>query len=228
MFELISSEFVSGKLVFLAAAIQATALLFRGQIKIRILLLIGSMVYLIYYMIAAKEPLWEAMIATCAMSIANIYGLGSILLRNRVKFIPADQHALYSMFCGVEPGEFRTLMKYGHIRKLQHEEFLTITGKVPDNLFFIIEGEIEIEKDNTRFSISPRHFIGEVSLMLGSAASASVSLKAGSKIVEWSREKLLHDMAHNVQLKSAIETLLSRDMAKKVAIGTGREDVLVF
>ncbi|MGI9463591.1 MAG: hypothetical protein ACR2OM_06615, partial [Aestuariivirgaceae bacterium] len=85
MYELTDDLIKPEHLVFLAAAIQAAALLFQGQTKIRVLLLVGSMTYLLYYMLAAEEPLWEAMIATLAMSAANIYGLTARLLGNTIR-----------------------------------------------------------------------------------------------------------------------------------------------
>ena len=112
--------------MFLAAAIQAGALLFQGQIKIRVLLLVGSLVYVTYYMFAADEPLWEAMIATLAMSIANVFGLTTHMLARSMKAIPKNQFALFSMLGGVEPWEFRSLMKHGKIRQVEADEIFNI------------------------------------------------------------------------------------------------------
>lgn len=211
-------------LVFLAAAIQAGALLFRGQIKIRVMLLIGSVVYLLYYMTVAKEPLWEAIIATTAMSVANIFGLGALLLGNTVRIIPASQIPLYSMFGNVAPGEFRSLMRHGQIRRLKEDAVLTSIGEIPRSLYFVIEGDLEIQQGLGRFSIPSRHFIGEISLMLGTPASATVTVKAGAQVVEWRRERLLRAMNRHPKLKIAVDSLLGRDMARKVAVGAGRID----
>jgi len=216
--QLISDLIQPQHLVFLAAAIQTAALLFQGQTKIRVLLLIGSMTYLLYYAFAADEPLWEAMIATIAMSLANIVGLTTYLLGNTVRLIPASQLGLYSMLGGVEPGEFRALMKHGRVRRLTEDEALTTVGQVPERLFFVIEGDIEIEQGAGRFYTPPRHFIGEVSLMLGTPASATAYAKAGTQIVEWSRGQLIKSMARRPKLMVAVESLLGRDMARKVAL----------
>ncbi|MCP5080374.1 MAG: cyclic nucleotide-binding domain-containing protein [Alphaproteobacteria bacterium] len=224
MYGLVTNLLTPDNLVFLAAAIQAAALLFRGQIKIRVSLLIGSMVYLIYYMTVATEPLWEAMIATAAMSVANVFGLGALLLGNTVRLIPARQIPLYSMFGSVAPGEFRALMRFGKIRRLTDDEVLTSIGEVPDSLYFIIDGELEIQQGLGRFRTPSRHFIGEVSLMLGTPASATVNIKAGAQLVEWPREQLIRAMGRHPKLKIALESLLGRDMARKVAVGAGQID----
>lgn len=224
MHELLDQLIEPGHLVFLAAAIQAVALLFQGQVRIRFFLLIGSMVYLTYYMIAADEPLWEAMVATLAMSAANIYGLAALLMANTVRSIPGDQIALFSMFGGVEPWEFRSLMRHGQIRRLTENEALTTLGEVPENLYFIIDAGIEIEQGHGRFRIPPGHFIGEVSLVLGTPASATTHVKAGTQLVEWPRERLIRKMARQPKLMVTVVSLLSRDMGRKVAEGAGRID----
>jgi len=224
MFEQIADIVNSSHLVYFAAAVQAAALLFTEQVKIRVLLLIGSALYLVYYAVVAGDPLWEAMAATLAMSIANLFGLTALMVSRSARFIPANQMNLYSMFSGVEPGEFRALMKRGTLRTLIESETLTTVGAVPDRLFFVIEGEIEVEQGQGCFQLPPRHFLGEISLMLGTPASATVRVGAGAHLVEWQREKLVRAMTRQPKLKIAVESLLGRDMARKVAVLAGHID----
>ena len=211
-----------GNIVYIAAATQAAGMLFRSQIILRVLLLLGSGLYLVYYATAAENPLWQAMAATTAISLANIYGISMLLLSRSVRIIPAHQFALFKMLDGMEPGDFRALMRFGQTRTLQREEALTVKGEVPDRLFYVIEGEVEIEKKTApRFRIAPRNFIGEVSLVLGSPASATVLAPPGTRIIEWPRDRLTKQMDRRNRLKLAIEALIARDMARKVAIGSG-------
>ncbi|MEP3277244.1 MAG: cyclic nucleotide-binding domain-containing protein [Stappiaceae bacterium] len=210
---------VPENLVFLAAAIQAAALLFRGQIRIRVLLLTGSGVYLAYYMLAAKEPLWEAMIATLAMALANIYGLVVMMLSNKIRSIPSHQISLFSMFDGVEPCEFRTMMSQGEIQNVQVDKILTTAGEMPDNLYFVIHGDVDINQGLGWFRMPAGHFIGEVSIMLGTTAPATVCVRSGAQVVVWPREKLMAGMERHVKLKAAMTSLLGRDMARKIAVG---------
>ncbi len=220
----LTSLLTPDNLVFLAAAIQAAALLFRGQTKIRVFLLLGSIVYLLYYMTVATEPLWEAMIATAAMAVANVYGLCALLLGNTVRLIPASQMPIYTMFGSVAPGEFRALMRHSSVYRTEQDAVLTELGEVPQSLYFIIDGELEICQGVGQFRIPSKHFIGEVSLMLGTPASATVYLKAGAHVVEWPRDRLIREMTRYPKLKIALESLLGQDMARKVAVGAGRID----
>jgi hypothetical protein len=162
------------------------------------------------------------MAATTAISMANVYGISMLLLSRSVRIIPAEQLPYFGMLEGLEPGEFKTLMRFGKVRTLQNQEILTVKGEVPGRLFYVIEGEVEIEKNSTpRFCIGPRHFIGEVSLVLGTPASATVAAPAGTRLIEWPRDLLARQMARRNRLKLAVEALIARDMARKVAIGSG-------
>ncbi len=221
-------EFVAqpGHIVYVAAATQAVGLIFRTQITLRIFLLVGSGLYLVYYAVAAQTPLWEAMAATTAIALANVYGLILLILSRSARMIPADQAGLHQMLGGLEPGDFRSLMRFGRIRTLQADEILTVAGQVPDRLLYVIDGDVEIEKGSTpRFRIAPRHFIGEVSLVLDSPASATVWAAAGTQLVEWPRGRLLQEMRRRTRLKLAVEALIARDMARKVAVGSGVLDI---
>ena len=209
-----------GNVVYLAAATQAAGLLLRAQLLLRLLLLAGSGFYLTYYALATATPLWEAIAAEALIAAANGFGLAMLLLSRSRWLIPADQVELYDMLGELEPGEFKTLMRYGQIRTLDEAEVLTVEGKVPDRLVYVIDGAVEIEKGGTRFEIPPRHFIGEISLVLDTLASATTRAPAGAQIVEWPRARLVRGMRRHHRLKLAVEALIGKDMARKVAAGT--------
>jgi len=211
-----------GNLVFIAAAAQVVGMLCRSQTLLRIFLLIGSSFYFLNYAFAAEEPLWQGMAASTAMSMANVYGLSMLLLSRSTRIIPAHQLELFRMLGGLQPGDFKALMRLGEVRTLQADEVLTVKSKVPDRLFYVIDGTVEIEKDAApAFRISPRNFIGEVSLILGTPASATVRAPAGTRVVEWPRDRLVREMQRRSRLKLAVEALIARDMARKVAVGSG-------
>ena len=72
-------------LVYVAAGAQVLGYLFRDQVKLRLLLLFGTLFYVLYYALAALEPLWDAIIASSVLGLANLVGLSS-LLTSRLSF----------------------------------------------------------------------------------------------------------------------------------------------
>ena len=219
MYDVVELVLQPDNVVYLAAATQAAGLLLRAQLLLRLLLLAGSGFYLTYYALAAATPLWEAIAAETLIAAANGFGLAMLLLSRSRWLIPAEQAELFDMLGELEPGEFKTLMRYGRIRTLDETEVLTVEGQVPDRLVYIIDGAVEIEKGGTRFDIPPRHFIGEISLALDTLASATTRAPAGAQIVEWPRERLVRGMRRHHRLKLAVDALIGKDMARKVAAG---------
>jgi hypothetical protein len=207
--------------VYLAAGVQVLGYLLRDQVKLRLLLLCGTFFYVLYYALAATTPLWDAILASSVLGLANLVDLSSLLLSRSAWLIPAEQRPLFEMLGGVQPGDFRALMKFGTMRTAGTEEEITRLGETPDRLFYISAGEPRVVKAGGDFMIPPRCFIGEVSLMLGAPASATVRLPAGAEFVEWPRETLARAMRRNHRLKLALEALMAEDMARKVAFSSG-------
>ncbi|MEP3628521.1 MAG: cyclic nucleotide-binding domain-containing protein [Hyphomicrobiales bacterium] len=206
-----------GSLVIGAGACYVLGLLFKNQIILRILILIGTGLYIGYYYLAAAEPLWGAIYTSVLIGIANIIGFINLLISQSPRFIAAGQMDLYNMLGGMEPGNFRKLMKTGHRRILDSDEQLTVQGTVPEKLFYILSGEVIIDKDGNKFNAGPRVFVGEISIILGTAASASAFLAKGAEIVEWDRNTLLKEMAAKDSFRVAVEAIIGKDMAQKVA-----------
>lgn len=115
-------------------------------------------------------------------------------------------------------------MHHGQIHTLTKNAILTEVGKVPNSLYFVIDGSVDVGQGQGVFTLPPKHFVGEISMMLGTPASATVTANAGSQIVEWPRKRLASAMAQQPKLKIAIESLLARDMARKVAVSASRID----
>ena len=178
---------------------------------------LGTALYIGYYYIAAEEPLWGAIYTSVLIGIANIIGFINLIISQSPRFISAGQMDLYTMLGGMEPGNFRKLMKIGSRRILSSDEQLTVQNEMPDRLFYVLSGEVIIDKDGNRFSAGPRVFVGEISIVLGTSASASVFLSKGAEIVEWDRNTLFNAMAAKDSFRVAVEAVIGKDMAQKVA-----------
>ena len=63
----------------------------------------------------------------------------------------------------------------------------------------------------------PKIFIGEIAFLRDKAASATVMTEAKSLYVSWNQSALRSLLKKNEDLKNAMSSLLSTDMADKVA-----------
>jgi hypothetical protein len=209
----------SSVLVHVAMLGYVAGFLFCEQIMLRLLVLFGTVLYIAYYYYHPSEPLWEAMFVSVLIGLANLMGLGQLLI-SRVMFGLSDEEKLiYAKLPGLEPGHFRALMRIGKIGTLKRAALLTKEGRQPDKLYFTCFGEFAAEKGERRFLMPAGVFIGEVSFVLGSVASATLAAPAGARIAVWDVNDLKQAFAQRPRLKEAIEALLARDLAAKVAEG---------
>jgi len=215
--------FSAEQLVLVGAVVQTMAMLFRHQIILRVTFIIGAAIYVCFYLLVLPYPLWEAAIASIAMALATFYGLVVILVSRSRLIIPDSLMDLYTTMGGMEPGEFRSLMRSSTRRATEATETLTQEGTVPDKLYFIEAGQMWAEKNARDFSLPPEVFIGEVAFLTGEPASATVRVATGARLVEWDAAALRRRIQRNTRVRLALEARIAEDLAGKVARAVNSE-----
>ena len=207
----------TGYLVHIAMLGYVAGFLFKDQIALRLLVLAGTAFYIAYYFFHPAEPLWGAIYASLMIIAANLIGLMRLIYSRIPLSIRPEHEPIRKALPGLEPGEFRTLMRQGALKRAATDLRLTEENVPLSDLYFIIEGEPMGQKDGVPFKIQPGEFVGEVAFMLGDAASATVTLPAGGLYMRWDTPKLRRLIDDRPQLARAFEALIGRDMARKVA-----------
>jgi hypothetical protein len=206
-----------GILVYLAMCSYMAGLLLKNQIALRVFLLIGSSSYIGYYYLYPAQPLWGGVFSSSMIIIANIIGFLR-LVHSRYSFkIPEAHRAIYSGMKGLEPGEFRRLMRSGKIMTADYDMMLTDKGIEPEHLFFVMSAGVHAQKDGKVFAVPANTFIGEISFLLGGAATATSFLPQGETCIRWPKVELRKNLNRSTSLERSFEALLGRDMAAKVA-----------
>ncbi len=206
-------------LIVLAVGSFVTGYLVINQIALRLIFLVGTGLYIAYYMTAAETPLWAAVYGSLLTGSANVIGLASLLLRRTRWSIPRHAADLYQDFEHLPPGDFALLARAGTRRTATAEEVLTHEGAPVDKLVFLIRGAARMQKSGTAAPIPDRRFVGEVAYTLGRPASATVTVAPGADLMVWDRRRLDTLARRKPRLKLAFDAALSRDMAAKVADG---------
>ncbi len=114
------------------------------------------------------------------------------------------------------PGQFRKLLKGTLWQKSNAPILLTEEGKKPDSLFFVLKGDVSMEKRGERRIIPSNTFIGEVAYLQKGPASARVDVAGESLIAKWSHEFLAKLFEKDQDLKSAFTSMMATDLASKL------------
>lgn len=203
-------------LVHIAAITQIIGYLFRDQIVLRWLLLIGTFFYIAYYWLYPATPLWEAIFWAAMLATANIVVLVRLHI-DRMQLAQSTEDAqLYRVFQGFTPGMFRQMMRIGEVATADAEMALTRENQPLDSLYFVIDSGFRVIKGKQSRDIMPGAFVGEVVFLSGGEASATVKIAEGTRYVRWQVEEIRALCRKNPELKLRLEALLNQDMARKV------------
>ena len=217
--------FTPGVLIICAGGAFALGYLIINQMALRALMLIGSAFYVAYYATAAATPLWGAIYTTLAMMGTNLIGMGALAAR-RFKFsLPRAHVDIYDQFDVLTPGDFRLVMSQAERLVLDDAQQITIEGQPNTHLYYVISGQMMVSKQGIQFPLPERLFVGEVAYLLGTPASATTHLVAGAELIRWDLDTLRTTARRNPRFKLAIDAMLSRDLASKVAHAVAMQSV---
>ncbi|MCK8464442.1 cyclic nucleotide-binding domain-containing protein [Aliiroseovarius sp. S1339] len=208
---------LSDILVLAAAGMFVLGYLIINQVILRVMLLIGTALYIWYYFVVAPTPLWPAIWASSATGFANIIGLSGLLLRKSQLSIPRRFSDLYVHFDMLPPGDFRKLMLVAQRRSRPAGYQLTQDGVEVQKLCYVVAGTVTVKKFGNSFTMPGASFVGEVSFLTGNYASASTYLSHESDVLEWDVGMLERRAARDVRFRLALDAVISLDLAQKVA-----------
>jgi hypothetical protein len=209
--------FDSQQIVHVAALLQLAGYLFRDQIIMRSLLIGGSCIYVLYYLLAPATPLWGGMFWSLAFSAVNLTMVLLLARDRRIGPMSDEDSRLFALLAGLSPGEFRRLRRMATRVETPGEQQITGEGQQLDQLYFLIEGQARVRKGTTELVVSGPVFVGEVAFLLGRPASATVLVAPGARYLRWDSRALKQLSLRSPSLRIAFTEALNRDMALKVA-----------
>lgn len=214
-----------GILVYLAGALYVAGLVTINQIVLRLLILSGTSVYILYYATVAATPLWEAIYVSLMIGTANLIGLSSLLARRSRLAIPRAHADIYRDFPPLPPGDFRSLMKLASRYRVDDERQVTTEGMAGSRLYYVISGATRLQKGDSEFILPPQFFLGEIAFLIGQPSSASTWLEPGAEVLEWRFDELRQKCKRSSRFRLALEAAISVDLARKVARAIGPNSV---
>ncbi|MCH8517812.1 MAG: cyclic nucleotide-binding domain-containing protein [Cyclobacteriaceae bacterium] len=202
----------------LAVLFQLLGLMTRNELRLRLLLLLGTFFYIAYYVLVGPAPLWEAVFASTLLALANLYALTFVLLDRSTLWMGAQQRALFRHFPTLNPGQFRRIMQHASWHVLDDDRTICEQGEVPDGLVLLLDGEGVLQRNEKTSKLTPVRFIGEMSFLRGadSGANATVILRAGSRYVMSNRAQLRRKMESDRALGNALLAMFNLELLEKL------------
>ena len=216
-FATVADLLVSKNIVHVAALLFLLGFLFRDQFILRGFVLLGDLLYILYFYFAPDKPLWGGIFWSALFAIANVAMIWLIFL-DEVQFsLRADERKLFDLLADLTPGQFRKLLKAGKQDVAASAIVITRENEPSNALYFVIDGKVAIEKGGRRMVSEAKTFIGEIAFLLSRPATATVTLEAGCHYCAWDSKALRAVLDGNPALRTALSAAMNRKLAEKVA-----------
>ncbi len=205
-------------LIYLGAALLLLAYGIRDELRLRVMIIVSTFVYIAYYYVVSQPPLWDAIITSALMVGMNLWVLSQIMLERTTFRLSEDEKRLFDAFETLTPGQFRRILKVSQWRLADDPDGTVLTREAEPSgaMFYIFDGIISVEKNGRQFRLPEGNFVGEVAYVLNRKTSATTVAPEGVRYIEWDSDTLRALSRKYPNLGNALTALLTRDLAKKL------------
>ncbi|KWV91138.1 Crp/Fnr family transcriptional regulator [Erythrobacter sp. YT30] len=215
-------------LIYVGAALLLVAYAVRDELKLRLLIVISTFIYIVYYFIVPSPPLWDAIITSLLMVGVNFWVLGQIMFERTTLRLSEDEKTLFDAFETLSPGQFRRVLKLAQWRRADDPDGTVLTREDEPStaLFYIFDGIISVEKHGRQFRLPADNFVGEVGYVLNRPTTTTSVAPQGVRYIEWDASALRSLSDKYPNLGNALNAMLTRDLAKKLKTSYRPEDAM--
>lgn len=185
---------------------------------LRIMVVLSSAMYTLYYYIYPAEPLWLDIISEGVFVLINVVMIAVLMhQKSQLKFNEEEKLLFDAYFNGISPFEYVKLMKIAEWRTCDKGYVLATKDRKVRHLSFIFDGAADVIVNGKKVAdVKTGNFVGEVSFKLNKPATATVTTQENARIVQWSQFELKELFESNPGMKNCVEALISTDLAKKL------------
>lgn len=157
-------------------------------------------------------------IGSAVLLAANVIQFARLARRARKGIMTSEEHALIADVLAIEePAKQRRLRDVITWRDADTGEVLMRQGQVAPPLIYVATGQIAIEHEGLPVgTCGPDDFLGEMSLVTGEGASATVKVAMPARIAVFDRHALVRLMDAMPELSRAFDRRLNKGLADKI------------
>lgn len=204
-------------LIYLGFVLKFAGFAARDELALRLLVLVGTLLTVVYYYVVTGAPLWDAVLTNGMIAAVNAAMILIVLKERTTWGMTVDTVDIYRHFTMLTPGQFRRLLKAGLRREVHDRLRLLREGDSVNRLYFVTDGPVTIERDGRSVEIDAGVFLGEIAYLTGGRASATVTLGPGARYLSWGHETLDRLFDRSRALKVAVIAQLNLDLAAKLS-----------
>lgn len=203
----------------LSFGLTALSFIMRDILVLRVLAIASCCFGIGYNYFLPAGPLWLVIFWISVFAVINITNVLLLFIENRGITFSDEERELYeTLFRNFSPVEFMKLMNLGRWGKSIEGEILATEDEPLQDVKLIYNGEVAVERRRREIaSLRDGTFIGEMSYLQNSNATATVRTKRPTRYVAWPRDDLRKLLKRNPTMDIAMSTLFQLDLTRKLA-----------
>jgi CRP-like cAMP-binding protein len=191
------------------------SMLMRKMLYLRILAISAGTFSATYY-ITVGDPVslfWEIL-----FTLVNLTQLVILAIENRRGRFTAEEDAfIKAVLPTLERAQTRRLMKLGEWTEIADGKVLIVEDTKPASLFYLVNGSARVERAGRPIGmVGPGDFLGEMSYLTGSAATATVTSVTPLRYLAFERTNLRAFLERNDDVRHALESGFNRNLIDKL------------
>ncbi|MFK8114906.1 MAG: cyclic nucleotide-binding domain-containing protein [Rubripirellula sp.] len=216
--EVLIDELVTpGKLVgHMSYVLLVASMMMRSMKWLRVLAMGSGLVAIAYGIFVLND--WVVIVWETIFVATNVLQLAYLEWENRAaKFSKHEATFFETVLFDVDRGKAKRVIQIGEQVLFEPGQTLLEQSVPVKNLHFIVEGNVQISQgDNQLGECSAGEFLGEISFLNGSPASATVKAKDEVRCLCFSHETLRATLEKHPDVLRAFETSFSRNLVNKL------------
>lgn len=198
-----------------AYALYVGSTFFRKVLPLRIVLTVGSMGFIVWGLLVDNRSTvaWNVV-----FTIMNLIQIARIVGERRRFHLSVEEERVHAaVLSDLDPIDFLFVWQMGEERRVEAGEVVIEVGSTVDHLFLCLQGSATIERGGRVVDTwDADTFVGEISLLSGDAASATVTAKGPMRIRQWRQDQIRGLERIRPDALRALWVSLGRDSARKV------------
>jgi CRP-like cAMP-binding protein len=206
-------------LLHLAYTLSLLSFLVRDILWLRVMAIASHLCFFTVVYTRPPDPDWSVLSWFVVFLMINSVHASRLVYERRLDRLTPEEEALRQVsFPALNRVSVKRLLRLGRWQDLHSDTMLTEEHEVPERLFLLADGAVEVDVGGRLVAtLDPGHFVGEMALLAGQAASATTRTRGSARCLVWDRAALQRRLKRDSDLRSTLYAAAGSNLSAKIA-----------
>ena len=198
----------------MAYLVYAVSGLFRDMLRLRLTLLLATLLFIIYGVVA---EIWSVFWWNLPVGAVHTWGIWMLLKQRRSVNLDAEAEAVRTLlYPDLDRVAFNLMWHAGEERSVSNEVLIRRDEPV-DELLLILDGDVDVDvRDDLVVRLGRLRIVGEMSSVTGSNATATVTANNNVRLRAWNKEKFARLIEEHPEIERAHLRAIGHELTRKL------------